>query len=156
VEQDCSEGRTPDPVRILAAARRVLLVDWPSAVVPDTLTEAGHLVYVKGGPEPDNFSLRELTDEGPVSRRLDAPPDRVDLVYDHRPLDELPAIVELAQRLGATAVWHQSGRDRDGGPDPTGCWLSDDDRERAHAIVESAGLTIVVDDYIADVARPGE
>ena len=82
---------------LLRSVRSVLLVDWPSPDVPDTLRAAGYEVYVKNGPGPDDFDP--------------ARPDHVDLVYSHRPLVELPGIVAAAAQLGAKAVWLQTGSD---------------------------------------------
>jgi hypothetical protein len=88
-----------------------------------------------------------------VARALGRPPERADLVYSHRPLDELPGIVALAQKLGADAVWHQSGRSGIGVSDPRGCWMPEGESLEAHTLVESAGLRYVDDSYIADTAR---
>ena len=144
---------TTEATRMLAAARSVLLVDWPSSAIPDTLTKAGYTVFAKAGPEPDNFSVRELRDGEIEVRRLGGRPERVDLVYVHRPLAELPGIVAMATALGATAVWYQSGLAGDGTKDPTGCWLPPDAAREARGIVESAGLRYVDDVYLADAVR---
>jgi CoA binding protein len=124
---------------ILATSESVLVVDWPSRDVPDTLADAGFDVYVRSGPGPDDYSPKR--------------PERVDLVYCYRPLDELPGIVELARGLGAKAVWHQSGRTSDGTADPAGCWLPDATAQEARSVVEAAGLRFVHDVYIADAAQ---
>jgi predicted CoA-binding protein len=110
-------------------------------------------VYVKGGPEPDAFSLREIHDGQSRARQLGHAPARVDVVYCHRPLDELPAIVAMAAELRAGALWYQSGSTPDGAREPTACWLSAEDAGYVHALAESAGLDAVTDDYIADIAR---
>jgi hypothetical protein len=144
---------TEDGALILGRARSVLLVDWPSADVPDSLVRAGLQVIVKGGPQPDNYSIREVEDDTVVSRPAPAPPDHVDLVYCHRPLDELAGIVALAKRLGASAVWRQSGLDPSGARDPEGCWTPAHDAARARELVESAGLDYVGDVYIGEAAR---
>jgi hypothetical protein len=106
---------------ILRSARSVLLVDWPSRDVPDALADAGYAVFVKNGPGPTDFNP--------------APPEQVDLVYCHRPLEELPGIVALAQELGARAVWCQS---------PSA---------KARRIAEAAGLRYFGEEYIADAVR---
>src|SRR5262249_51624632 len=80
---------------ILRTARTVLLFDWPSPEVPETLRAAGYDVFVKNGPGPDDFNP--------------APPTQVDLVY--RPVSELADIAALAARLGARAVWCQTPSD---------------------------------------------
>jgi predicted CoA-binding protein len=44
-------------------------------------------------------------------------------VYSYRPVEELPGIVAMAQRLGARAVWLQSGVASDGTKTPDGYWM---------------------------------
>ena len=138
---------------LLASIRTVLVVDWPSREVPDSLARAGYDVVVSGGPEPDNYSVYEAAGRDVVVRFLGRRPDRVDLVYAHRPLDELPAIVEMASALDAVAMWWQSGRATDGSRDPRGCWISPDDSGAARRQVEAAGLRYVDDVYIVDAVR---
>ena len=106
---------------ILRGARTVLLVDWPSPDVPEALRAAGYEVVVKNGPGPDDFNP--------------ARPERVVLVYVHRPASELPAIVALAAELGARAVWCQT---------PSG---------EARAAVEAAGLTYAGEPSIVAAVR---
>jgi hypothetical protein len=76
---------------------------------------------------------------------------------DHRTHDpgdaELAEIVAFAGTIGATAVWFQSRLAEDGTPDKTGCWLPDDESQRAREIVESAGMSYVEKPYIADAVR---
>jgi predicted CoA-binding protein len=139
--------------RILRSAHQVLLVDWPSRDVPQALAEAGYAVVVQGGPAPDAYSAWYLAD-GEVRRgELDRPLDHADLVYAHRPLDELPGIVDTARRLGATAVWRQSGLDRAGSSDPVGCWLPASESQQGRRLVESAGMHYIDDVYIVDAVR---
>src|SRR2546430_1619000 len=128
-------GMASEARRILEAAGSVLVVDWPSRDVPDTLARAGYAVCVKGGPEPDNYSVYK-GHEGKAEERR---PDRVDLVYVHRPVAELPGIVATAKALGASAVWYQSGIGPDGAKDPTGCSLPAETSRQAREIVERAG-----------------
>ena len=139
--------------RLIAAAGSVVVVDWPSRDLPEALARAGIVVFVKGGPEPQAYSVWEVRDGQVVARPAGAPPERADLVYAHRPLAELPGLVALARSLGATAVWIQSGRAADGTRDPRGCWLAADQARAAHEIVESAGLVCVHDTYLADAIR---
>jgi len=87
--------------RILADARTVLVIDWPSRDVPGSLAFAGFTVFVKGGPGPADYNAWHIEGGEPVSRPLGHEPGRVDLVYCHRPLTELPGIIALAGRLGA-------------------------------------------------------
>jgi predicted CoA-binding protein len=138
--------------QVLEDAEIVVLVDWPSRDVPDNLVRAGFTVFVRGGPEADHYNAQELRDEQVVARRTGRP-EHADLVYAHRPLGELPAIVALAELLGAKAVWRQTGLNGAGERDPHGCWSPDEESREARRIVESAGLAYVESPYIADVAR---
>jgi predicted CoA-binding protein len=118
----------------------VLLVDWPSQDVPESLVRAGLSVFVKGGPGPRDFASRELKDGEVVARPVAQPPDQIDLVYAYRPLDELPGIVALARELGAFAVWRQTG-------------LSSEESAESRKIVTAAGLQYVDEVDIAEAAR---
>jgi predicted CoA-binding protein len=139
-----------DAAGLLASARTVLVVDWPSRAVPESLARAGYVVVVRGGPGPEDYTAWEA--DG-VRRRVGAPA-HVDIVYSHRPLEELPEIVAVAVGAGAGAVWIQSGLDAAGARDPRGCWLAGADAARARAVVEGAGLAYVDQPYIVD-ALPG-
>jgi len=139
--------------QILQSAGSVLLVDWPSRDVPETLVRAGYQVFVKGGPGPADYSAQELRGEEALARPVGRPPEHADLVYSCRPIEELPDVIALARQVGATAVWHQSGRDSTGAPDPRGCSMTWVESQEARAIVESAGLTYVEGPYIADTVR---
>jgi predicted CoA-binding protein len=139
--------------KILREARTVVLHDWPSRDVPDTLTRAGYTVVVYGGPKPDDVFASELRDGEIVETRIGVPPDSGDLVYVFRPIEELPAIVADAQRIGATTIWCQSALAAEGVKDPRGYWTSPAEAHEARRIVESAGMTYVADAYIADAVR---
>ena len=139
--------------RLLAEARSVLVIDWPSRDVPASLTFAGFTVFVKGGPGPADYTAWELDRGEPVSRPLGHEPGRVDLVYCHRPFGELPGIIALAGRLGARAFWWQTGLASGGGRDPSGCWAPPEESRRARELAEAAGLAYVDGVYIADAAR---
>ncbi len=141
------------PHTILAAARTVLVVDWPSADVPEALARAGFDVVVHGGPGPADYTRYEVTDGEVVTSRVGRPPDRAEVVYTFRPLGELPGIVEQARSLGAAAVWLQSGVDGNGEKDPRGCWLTPELAAEAREIVEAAGLVYLDQPYIGDAAR---
>jgi predicted CoA-binding protein len=159
--RSCSRGarrwsdnpRVSDAVETLRAARTILVVDWPSADVPDSLVRAGHEVLVKGGPGPRDYAVRTLEGDHVVAAPVDAPPAHVDLLYAHRPADELPALAELARRLGAETIWWQSGLAGPGVRDSAGCWASAEEVGRVRAAVEAAGLRLICDSYIADAAR---
>ena len=139
----------------LAGVSSVVVVDWPTKDVPDSLVRAGLEVAVHGGPRPEDWSAQELGPDGVtvVGRATGAPPDHADVVYTHRPIEELPAVVALAGQVGARTVWLHSARTAEGARDATAVWLSDEDRERARSIVEGAGLTYVDAPYIGDAAR---
>jgi predicted CoA-binding protein len=142
-----------DAGQVLAAARTVVVVDWPSKDVPETLARAGYTVLVKGGPEPDNYSAWEVQGTQVASRRTGQIPAAADLVYSFRPVGELPGIVALARQLGAGVVWLQSGVASDGTKAPDGCWMDPAASRAARVIVESAGLTYLDAPYIADEVR---
>ena len=97
--------------------------------------------------------MRTLRDGEIVAKPESEPPAQIDLVYAHRPPSELPGIVALARRLGARAVWRQSGLGDPETRDPRGCWVSAEESLQAREIAESAGLRYVDDVYIGDVAR---
>lgn len=139
--------------QILESADGVLVVDWPSRDVPDTLVGAGYDVVVKGGPGPDDYSAHELRDGRVVVAPLGRPPARVELVYCHRPPEELPGILAVAKAIGARAVWYQSGLAPGGAKDPMGCWVAEQASRDARGLVESAGLRYIDDVYIADAVR---
>ena len=125
---------------VLAATGSVLLIDWPDRDVPETLARAGYRVVSRDGPGADDYMAYELAGSEVVSRSLEAEPDRADLVYTHRPFDELPEILELARRVGARAIWSEAG------PDSPGA-------DRARRTVEAAGITYVDAPRITDAAR---
>lgn len=142
-----------DAQQVLDDAAVVIVVDWPTKDVPDSLARAGLEVHVSGGPEPDNWSLQEVVGAEVVGRRTGAPPAHADVVWSFRPLDELEEVISLAASTGATTVWLHSGRAPGGAREASGCWFSDADREMARRRVEDAGLQYVDSPYVVDVAR---
>jgi len=140
-----------DVAKLLAKTKTVLLIDWPSREVPDTLARQGLTVVSNDAPE--TYNAYEVDGADVRVRRVGGLPERADLVYTHRPIDELPEIVETAKALGAKAVWIQSGRDKTGAKDPHGCWMPAEESTRARMIVEGAGLTYVDTPDIADAVR---
>jgi predicted CoA-binding protein len=124
-----------DHRELLAAATSILLVDWPSRDVPDTLARSGYRVASADGPADDSYNAYELVDGAVRVRALDGPPDQVDIVYAHRPLDELERIVTQARALNARAVWLQQGS------------------PQARATVERAGLLYFDNPYLPDAVR---
>ena len=144
---------TAEDEDVLDHVDTILVVDYPSRDVPDTLARAGFAVVVHGGPGPEDYSAYELNNGAVVVRTLGAALRHADLVYTHRPIAELTGIVSTAQAIGARALWHQSGRARTGAKDPRGCWMPEDESRQARQIVESAGLSYFDQPYIADVVR---
>jgi len=131
----------------------VLVIDWPSKDVPESLARAGFNVVVRGGPGPEDYSAYELSNGAVVSRRVGRAPESVDLIYAHRPLSELPGIIATANRLHTKIIWTQSGLSAAGVRDPKGCWVPEEELRLARELVESAGLSYVSEPYIGDVAR---
>jgi predicted CoA-binding protein len=111
----------------MVSGERVLLIDWPSLDVPESLARSGYDVVAQEGPS--TYAAYEAEGSLVTRREVDEPLD-ADIVYAYRPLHELPDIVELASRLGARSVWWETGPDT----------ASPDDLERAREIVTSAGL----------------
>ena len=140
-----------DVNELLAATKTIYLVDWPTRDVPDTLARSGLAVVSNDGP--DEYNAYEVDGRDVRIRSVGQPPQRVDLMYTHRPIDELPEIVDTAKSMGARAVWIQSGRDKTGARDPHGCWMPQEDSRRARAIVEGSGLTYIETPYIAEAFR---
>jgi predicted CoA-binding protein len=140
-----------DPVKLLSGAKTVLLIDWPSRDVPDTLARGGFTVVSSDGP--DEYNAYEVEGNEVRVRAVGEPPKRADLVYTHRPIDELPDIIDAAKATGAKAVWIQSGLDKTGAKDPRGFWLPEAASTKARGIVESAGLVYIESPYIADAVR---
>jgi predicted CoA-binding protein len=146
-------ARLEAAARVLAQTSSVLVIDWPSRDVPESLAFAGFTVFVKGGPGPADYNAWELDRGEPVSRPLGHEPGRVDLVYCHRPFGELSGIIALAGRLGARAIWWQTGLTSDGSNDPSGCWVPPGESRQARELSGAAGLAYVDDVYIADAVR---
>jgi predicted CoA-binding protein len=142
-----------DARQILAVVRAVLLVDYPSRDVPDSLVRAGFGVVVQGGPGPQDYRAQELKDGEVVAAAAGPVPDHVDLVYAYRPVGELAGIVTLALSIGARFVWIQSGVNGDGSPESTGCWMPESESEAAREIVEATGLSYLDHPYIGAVVR---
>lgn len=143
-----------DPKEILKSVETIVVVDWPTRDVPESLALAGFRVVVHGGPRPEDYSTYEVLDNGEVGiRHLGRPPERADLVYSYRPLKELGRIIATAKVLRAKTIWTQSGLSAAEVKDPKGCWLAEDDLQSARKMVESSGLTYITQPYIADIAR---
>jgi hypothetical protein len=142
-----------DTDTILRTARSVLVVDWPTKDLPETLFWAGFAVFVKSGPGPDDFVVYEPADDGSIRRDRIGRPEHVDLIHVYQPVNELPAFVELAVALGGTTVWILSGLGDDGARDPQGCWLPPERSAEARRIVEAAGLDYIERPSILEAIR---
>lgn len=145
-----------DVQRLLASAVTILLIDWPSRDVPDTLARHGFTVLSHDDEAPEAINAYKVQGDEVRVEHVGRLPERADIVYTHRPVDELPEIVETAKSVGARAVWIQSGRDSAGVKNPHGVWLAPEDSRRAREIVEGAGLEYVDTPYIAEAARAME
>ena len=142
-----------NPKETFKAVETVLVIDWPTKDVPESLTMAGFHVVVRGGPGPEDYLGYALNNGEIVTRQLGHPPDRADLIYSHRPLSELTEIIATAKELHAPIVWTQSGVSSAGVNDPKGCWIPDEELQSARDLVESSGLNYVTEPYIGDVVR---
>jgi hypothetical protein len=140
------------PTERLKSTGTVLVIDWPTKEVPETLARAGLRVVVRGGPGPEDYSLYELRDGAVRTSRLGRAPESADLIYAYLPITELSSIIETAKRLNAKEIWTQSGMSAEGGRDPKGCWVSERDEQFARNLVRSAGLSYRAQPYIAEVA----
>jgi hypothetical protein len=150
---------------IFRTVQTILVIDWPSKDVPETLTRAGFHVVVRAGPGPEDYSAYELDssrnlaqslahDPGEVVvRHIGRAPERADLIYSYRPLSELPEIIATAKRLGAQTIWTQSGLSAAGVNDPQGCWAPEEELRLARNLVESAGFRYISGPYIGDAAQ---
>ena len=93
------------PRQLLDDVRTILLIDYPGKVVPETLARAGFDVRTHEGPGPMDYGSYVVSGDEVVQGPRGAAPEQADLVFSHRPVDELPGIVEEAVRIGARAVW---------------------------------------------------
>ena len=123
-----------DVAELLRATTTIVLVDYPGPAVPAALVRAGYTTIAKEGPAPDDYCEHVLEGDEVVIRKIGHAPAQADIVYSHRPDDELPGIIDLARRVGARAVWCETGS-------PT-----------ARGLVEAAGLVYVDTPQIADAA----
>ena len=142
-----------DAETILRAAQSILVVDWPTKELPETLVRAGYAVHVKSGPAPDDYVEYTVQDDGSIARLRVARPQRVDIVHVYRPIEELAGFVGLALELGATTVWILSGFAADGSRAPAGCWLPPEASVAARQLVEAAGLVYLDHPPIAEAVR---
>jgi predicted CoA-binding protein len=131
---------TMNTSELLRSVGTILVIDWPTKEVPESLARAGFHVVVRGGPGPADYSVYEVNDGVVKARSLGHPPESASLVYAYRPLSELPGIVATARSLGAKAIWTQ--------------FEAAEELAAARSLVESAGLIHVNDPDIVDAAQP--
>ena len=122
---------------VLQGTERILLIDYPGRVVPESLALAGFDVTAHEGPGPEEYYRYTLNGEEIVKSAGGGPPAAVDLVFSHRPLDELEPIVEEAVRLGSRALWQHEG-------------YTPDEGRAAEALATAAGLIYIDRPYILD------
>jgi predicted CoA-binding protein len=129
-----------DVSQLLAETTTVVLVDWPSREVPDTLARRGFTVIANEGPE--TYTAYEAHADAVRTRPVDGLPQSAELVYAYRPVDELPDIIQTAAAVGATTVWLHPAGD-----------LAPAEAARARELVEQADLVFVAEPSILDAAR---
>lgn len=137
-------------LNVLAEARTVALVDWPSRDLVENLLRSGREVWVKGGSEDTDWTRRQMRDGAVVAIATRAPPERVDLLYVFRPMAELATLFALATRLGAHTFWYQSGLNADAHASARGCWLSADDVRTIERMADAAKVRLVHDVYLGE------
>lgn len=142
-----------NPKETLKNVDTVLVIDWPTKDVPESLALAGFHVVVRGGPGPEDYSVYKLNNGNVVTQHLGRPPEHAALIYSYRPVSETAGIIATAKGLGAKTIWTQSGLSVVGVNNPKGCWVPDEELRLARNLVESAGLTYITEPYIGDVAR---
>jgi predicted CoA-binding protein len=138
---------------VFNGVKTILVIDWPSKEVPEALALAGFDVVVRGGPGPEDYSAYEVKEGQIVTRHVGRPPEHADLIYSYRSLGEITGIVATAKALHARTIWTQSGLTPDGKRDPRGCWVPQEELQRARDLVQSAGLNHVSEWYIAEYVR---
>ncbi|HUP84488.1 MAG TPA: hypothetical protein VM143_02365 [Acidimicrobiales bacterium] len=115
----------------------ILLIDYPGRIFPDTLARAGFDVTAHEGPGPDEYHRYSVNGDEIMKFAGGGTPAAVDLVFSHRPLDELGPIVDEAVRLGAQAIWQHEG-------------YTPEERHHAETMVTSAGLVYIDAPYILE------
>jgi predicted CoA-binding protein len=117
------ERNSIDPAQILRTSKIILLVDWPTTLVPRVLLGKGFIVF---GYSPHHYSMGEILHDLPKDvdsysifppgnvneknylgfRRMEKQPQSVDIVCVFRPPAELPGIIsDHALPLGAKVIW---------------------------------------------------
>ena len=123
-----------DGLDLLRDASTVVLIDYPGRAVPTAIARAGFTVVSKEGPDPDDYCEHVVEGDDVVLRKVGAPPARAEIVYSHRPDDELPWIIDLARQRRCPAVWAETGS------------------AEGRTLVETAGLVYVDSPPIAQAA----
>ena len=146
------DNNVTDAKKVLEAAKRILLIDWPNPNVPKTLIKAGFEVFCYS---PDRYSLAESVPEYPqdvnqknifppankedgylVFRPLDGAPDSVDIINIYRPEEEHAGIIaKHVLPLHAKVLWLQSAKS-----------------SNTRLLAEKHGLIFIEGDDIAEIA----
>ena len=119
-----ADNNSTDPKKVLSAAKKILLIDWPNPSVPRKLLNAGFTVFCYS---PDLYSAEELVTEYPselnqknifpgnkdegylIFRPLAGAPDSVNIVNVYRPENEHADIItKHVLPLHAKVLWLQS------------------------------------------------
>jgi predicted CoA-binding protein len=147
----------PDDVtnaqKILASAKKILLVDWPDTAVPRTLINAGFTVFCYS---PNGYTKAELKNEYPadinpkeifapkdnekgflIFHPLTSAPGSVDIINVYRPEEEHADIIKKQVLPLHTKV----------------LWLQSSKSDRTRSLANDFGLTFVEGHDIAEVAR---
>jgi len=146
-----ADHNSTDPKKVLSAANKILLIDWPNPGVPRKLLNTGFTVFCYS---PGLYSVAELVTEYPselnqknifpgnkdegylIFRPLEGPPDSVNIVNVYRPEDEHPDIItKHVLPLHAKVLWLQSATS-----------------EKTRSLAEENGLVFIEGYDIAEVA----
>lgn len=141
-----------DTSDLLHQVRTILVIDSLNKSVPEVLTRARFRIFVRGGPGLEDYSACKLNNSEIALRRTGRRPDRADLLYSFRPFAELTQTIETAKAVGAKSLWTQSGVSPGGNKDPRACWMAADKQRSAQQQAEAAGLQLITQPCIADVA----
>jgi hypothetical protein len=90
-----------DAADLLRTTTTIVLIDYPGTAVPAAIARAGYTTIAKEGPAPDDYCEHVVEGDEVAIRKVGVRPERADIVYSHRPEDELPGIIDLAQQIGA-------------------------------------------------------
>ena len=78
-----------DAADLLRTTTTIVLIDYPGTAVPATIARAGYTTIAKECPAPDDYCEHIVEGDEVAIRKVGAPPEHADIVYSHRPEDEL-------------------------------------------------------------------